>query len=308
MNNTSKRTTSSKTTKIFAGIFLALVTIGLIVYFIFFNNSTTSLADLDLNAYQISRVEFDDEFFVNEPLSGTLIFKNAEGEEVKVNIKDEGVKTNFDSRSVGTKKLQIDILGKQNFETSYIVNYKDVRIDNYGIVNLSIYNPFELDELMVECIDYYDQKCLEVPFSDISWQNLNCQELSNFTETATANYAGVDLSFEYRVGYLGYGNIYDANYSDDEFNYEINFSLTGLGTGSLTIARESDSIINDENEIKNFSLTYEQYELYDAEYLLISAEESTLEFYNYRTHTLTLNQGIFLNSPQLEFTLELYKL
>ena len=115
MSNTSKRTTSSKTTKIFAGIFLALVMIGLIVYFIFFNNSTTSLADLDLNAYQISRVEFDDEFFVNEPLSGTLIFKNAEGEEVKVNIKDEGVKTNFDSRSVGTKKLQIDILGKQNF-------------------------------------------------------------------------------------------------------------------------------------------------------------------------------------------------
>ena len=168
MSNTSKRTTSSKTTKIFAGIFLALVTIGLIVYFIFFNNSTTSLADLDLNAYQISRVEFDDEFFVNEPLSGTLIFKNAEGEEVKVNIKDDGVKPNFDSRSVGTKKLQIDILGKQNFETSYIVNYKDVRIDNYGIVNLSIYNPFELDELVVECIDYYDQKCLEVPFSDIS--------------------------------------------------------------------------------------------------------------------------------------------
>ena len=115
MSNTSKRTTSSKTTKIFAGIFLALVTIGLIVYFIFSNKSTTSLADLDLNAYQISRVEFDDEFFVNEPLSGTLIFKNAEGEEVKVNIKDEGVKTNFDSRSVGTKKLQIDILGKQNF-------------------------------------------------------------------------------------------------------------------------------------------------------------------------------------------------
>lgn len=57
-----------------------------------------------------------------------------------------------------------------------------------------------------------------------------------------------------------------------------------------------------------FSITYEQYDLYNAEYLLVSAEESTLGLYNYKTHTLTLNQGIFLNSPQLEFTLELQKL
>lgn len=143
---------NKKSVKIGALVLLAVVIIGIIVVFVVFNNNTVDLKDLDLNEYHVTSVEMKDDLYVNEPMpSGKLVFKNDEGEEKKVDIKDDGIEiSGFDTSSVGSKTMQISILDKQTIDFNYTINYKDVKVgDNYGVINLSIYNPFELDNIFV---------------------------------------------------------------------------------------------------------------------------------------------------------------
>ncbi len=203
----------------------------------FFKKNYTSIDDVDFNTYKLTEVDMKTTFVVNQPTpeNGTLVFKIVKAMKKNVKLSEAKIE-GYSSSEIGNFEMTIVAVNKQNIEqtlkVNYSVEYKSVAIEhNLTFLNLSVSNgtPFELNKINVECTDYNDKIVKRVKLSDLNWKNLDASEVTENTSLlneATSSYAGVDLSFEYAVGYIGYGNTYFGNFSDVDYSYEVtSFSL-----------------------------------------------------------------------------------
>lgn len=144
----------------------------------------------------------------------------------------------------------------------------------------------------------------------MQWEGLDYNELTDgdFYKEARAEFLGSEISFQYSVGYIGYGNVYSGAIKVEDYAYEIRFSLTESGTGNLIVARKSDSIIDDEVDRFENSIIWTYDEFNDENTLIITDRYRSLGVYEFRTHTLNINSNIFGDNGNLVFDLELYEL
>ena len=238
---------NSKSSKSWVGIILILCIVGVIIYFVVINNQYTSLSDVDLNEFTLTEVQMDKEFYVNapKPESGTLIFKNSENKEKKVKLSEATI-TNFDSSKVGDYTLTVSVSEEQSLNVDYKVIYKDIRIaGEKEIIYISLNNPFEFENMNVECTDYNDKVVKSVFMSDITFDGLDASQVTpqDTTSQAKAVIDNQKFVFDYVVGYIGYGNNYIGSFSDNNYTYNVSkFILNQDGTGELEVLRKNSRL------------------------------------------------------------------
>ena len=302
---------NSKSSKSWIGIILILCIVGVIIYFVVINNQYTSLSDVDLNEFTLTEVQMDKEFYVNapKPESGTLIFKNSENKEKKVKLSEATI-TNFDSSKVGDYTLTVSVSEEQSLNVDYKVVYKDIRIaGEKEIIYISLNNPFEFENMNVECTDYNDKVVKSVFMSDITFDGLDASQVTpqDTTSQAKAVIDNQEFVFDYVVGYIGYGNNYIGSFSDNNYTYNVSkFILNQDGTGELEVLRKNSRLELAEVE-SNQCVIYWDYNDQNQS-LTISYNDLEIGSYDIESHTLRVDAyTIFANNNQLEFELVFFE-
>ena len=302
---------NSKSSKSWVGIILILCIVGVIIYFVVINNQYTSLSDVDLNEFTLTEVQMDKEFYVNapKPESGTLIFKNSENKEKKVKLSEATI-TNFDSSKVGDYTLTVSVSEEQSLNVDYKVIYKDIRIaGEKEIIYISLNNPFEFENMNVECTDYNDKVVKSVFMSDITFYGLDASQVTpqDTTSQAKAVIDNQEFVFDYVVGYIGYGNNYIGSFSDNNYTYNVSkFILNQDGTGELEVLRKNSRLELAEVESKQCVIYWDYNDQNQS--LTISYNDLEIGSYDIESHTLRLDAyTIFANNNQLEFELVFFE-
>lgn len=302
---------NSKSSKSWVGIILILCIVGVIIYFVVINNQYTSLSDVDLNEFTLTEVQMDKEFYVNapKPESGTLIFKNSENKEKKVKLSEATI-TNFDSSKVGDYTLIVSVSEEQSLNVDYKVIYKDIRIaGEKEIIYISLNNPFEFENMNVECTDYNDKVVKSVFMSDITFDGLDASQVTpqDTTSQAKAVIDNQEFVFDYVVGYIGYGNNYIGSFSDNNYTYNVSkFILNQDGTGELEVLRKNSRLELAEVESKQCVIYWDYNDQNQS--LTISYNDLEIGSYDIESHTLRFDAyTIFANNNQLEFELVFFE-
>ena len=302
---------NSKSSKSWVGIILILCIVGVIIYFVVINNQYTSLSDVDLNEFTLTEVQMDKEFYVNapKPESGTLIFKNSENKEKKVKLSEATI-TNFDSSKVGDYTLTVSVSEEQSLNVDYKVIYKDIRIaGEKEIIYISLNNPFEFENMNVECTDYNDKVVKSVFMSDITFDGLDASQVTpqDTTSQAKAVIDNQEFVFDYVVGYIGYGNNYIGSFSDNNYTYNVSkFILNQDGTGELEVLRKNSRLELAEVESKQCVIYWDYNDQNQS--LTISYNDLEIGSYDIESHTLRVDAyTIFANNNQLEFELVFFE-
>ncbi len=302
---------NSKSSKSWVGIILILCIVGVIIYFVVINNQYTSLSDVDLNEFTLTEVQMDKEFYVNapKPESGTLIFKNSENKEKKVKLSEATI-TNFDSSKVGDYTLTVSVSEEQSLNVDYKVIYKDIRIaGEKEIIYISLNNPFEFENMNVECTDYNDKVVKSVFMSDITFDGLDASQVTpqDTTSQAKAVIDNQKFVFDYVVGYIGYGNNYIGSFSDNNYTYNVSkFILNQDGTGELEVLRKNSRLELAEVESKQCVIYWDYNDQNQS--LTISYNDLEIGSYDIESHSLRVDAyTIFANNNQLEFELVFFE-
>ena len=302
-----------KSTAIAAAAFLVIVAVVVAVIFLTKSKNYTALGDIDLQEYRLSEVEFDRAFYLNEPdVSGDLVFRNADGEEVRADLADDEVEVSgFDTSKVGKFSMQVTVKD-QSVSAPYEVTYKDILFEQTSSVCLSMGSAFELEALYAECTDYNDKPVGDLPLSEIfPKEALDLGFVTDTPKTASVEYNGVSYELEYTVGYLGYGNVYfceDAaedggtEYYLDEFILYPDEDSVGedAGYGQMTIVemQYGEPLFED----FDFTWTYD----YVSERITIAFTLTTDECtYDLATRTLRVGANVMYTSRPLSFRLML---
>lgn len=302
-----------KSTAIAAAAFLVIVAVVVAVIFLTKSKNYTALGDIDLQEYRLSEVEFDRAFYLNEPdVSGDLVFRNADGEEVRADLADDEVEVSgFITNRVGKFSMQVTVKD-QSVSAPYEVTYKDILFEQTSSVCLSMGSAFELEALYAECTDYYDKPVGDLPLSEIfPKEELDLGFVTDTPKTASVEYNGVSYELEYTVGYLGYGNVYFCEeaeedggteyYLDELILYPAEDSVgEDAGYGRMTIVemQYGEPLF----EEFDFTWTYD----YVSERITISFTLTTDECtYDLATRTLRVGANVMYSSRPLSFRLEL---
>lgn len=303
-----------KSTAIAAAAFLVIVAVVVAVIFLTKSKNYTALGDIDLQEYRLSEVEFDRAFYLNEPdVSGDLVFRNADGEEVRADLADDEVEVSgFVTNKVGKFSMQVTVKD-QSVSAPYEVTYKDIRFEQTEPVCLSMGSAFELEALYAECTDYYGIAVGYLPLSEIfPKEELDLGFVTDTPKTASVEYNDASYELEYTVGYLGYGNVYfceeaeedgGTEYYLDEFTLYPDEDSVGedAGYGRMTIIVEmqyGEPLFED----FDFTWTYD----YVSERITISFTLTTDECtYDLATRTLRVGANVMYSSRPLSFRLEL---
>lgn len=301
-----------KSTAIAAAAFLVIVAVVVAVIFLTKSKNYTALGDIDLQEYRLSEVEFDRAFYLNEPVSGDLVFRNADGEEVRADLADDEVEVSgFDTSKVGKFSMRVTVKD-QSVSATYEVTYKDILFEQADPICLSMGSAFELETLYATCTDYYDDAVGYLPLSEIfPKEELDLGFVTDTPKTASVEYNGVSYELEYTVGYLGYGNVYfceeaeedgGTEYYLDEFILYPDEDSVGedAGYGQMTIVemQYGEPLF----EEFDFTWTYD----YVSERITISFTLTTDECtYDLATRTLRVGANVMYSSRPLSFRLEL---
>lgn len=245
----------SKKGSIIVDVIVLLITIGLVIYFMISNSGYTKLEDLDLNEYSLSEVKVDDVYLNAPEVSGTMIFKNGDGQEKKVRLSEASI-SGFDSDTIGSFEMTVKV-GSQQQTVAYSVIYKDILIYNVTKVALSVNDPFELDYILVPCTDYNDRAVTNIPLSEIFDVNdFDVDYVTDYEMMASSEYQGKNLTIKYTVGHIGYGNTYagilrendgGTLYELDEFYMISNGQDNGNGELEMYYGTNSGDTFLDEN-------------------------------------------------------------
>ena len=310
MANTKRRATT-----IGAIVMVAIIIVIAAVIF-FMRGGSDGLENIDLSEYVLVEADFgDDEFYVNEPLpEGTLLFRNGDGEEKKARTDEEGVTiAGYDAERVGNGKMTVTVKGEQSLEVPYTVVYKEISCNKSGLC-LSLKDPFELERIFVRCTDYYDRTVARVPLVEIAREgDFDTEFVSDIQKTAYLSYMSEDISVDYTVGYIGYGNYYRGTRaaSDGVDSYVLTeFCLDapeiGEDSGSgYIVFGTSEAGWTDDRYISD--LIWEKDPFDDSLTLSASDEYGTFPMgrYDCATHTLHIDADAFGTLRELRFTLEL---
>ena len=283
-----------------AVIVIALVIIGVMVWYFAFREDTDSLGSVDLDKYTLVAVDADETYYVGEPgPSGTMIFRDDEGNEKKVSLSEAKVE-GFSTEDVGDRTMTVSV-GDQSKKVAYKVIYKEIRYDENRPVIVSVGDPsVELDGILLECTGYNDRVVKYLPLSDFVKASEFETDSVGGTRYMDAEYEGQTFSFSYEVGYIGYGYTYEGKakqsfggYDYDLYSFVMNAdgSYDDEGDGSLIIRyREEDfSDYPDETEV---SFTWEKEYLYDDR-LTITFSDGSMATYYFEEHELVFDADIF---------------
>lgn len=303
----------SKKGSIIVDVIVLLITIGLVIYFMISNSGYTKLEDLDLNEYSLSEVKVDDVYLNAPEVSGTMIFKNGDGQEKKVRLSEASI-SGFDSDTIGSFEMTVKV-GSQQQTVAYSVIYKDILIYNVTKVALSVNDPFELDYILVPCTDYNDRAVTNIPLSEIFDVNdFDVDYVTDYEMMASSEYQGKNLTIKYTVGHIGYGNTYagilrendgGTLYELDEFYMISNGQDNGNGELEMYYGTNSGDTFLDENwAIVGFE--WEVDYLNDNQ-LIITFEDGQRGVYNTTTHTLEIDADLFGTISTLSFELKMLR-
>lgn len=302
---------NSKSSKSWLGIILILCIVGVIIYFVVINNQYSSLSDIDLNEFTLTEVQMDKEFYVNAPMpeSGTLIFKNSENEEKKVRLSEATI-TNFDSSNVGDYTLTVTVNEEQSLNVDYKIIYKDIRISGEKeTIYISLNNPFEFENMNIECTDYNDKVVKNVLMKDLTFDGLDTSQVTSLNTTSQAKTMidNQEFVFDYVVGYIGYGNNYIGSFSDNNYTYNVSkFILNQDGIGEIEVLRKNSRLELAEVESSQCQISW----AYNSQNQSLTISYKGLEIGNYdiESHLLTIDAySIFTNNSQLEFELVFFE-
>ena len=304
--------TSKKGAMIFA-IIIFLATIGLVLYFVLADRGYTKLEDIDLSEYSLTEIEVDDVYLNAPDVSGKMIFKNKDGEEKKARLSEANI-SGFDSDTIGNFEMTVKV-GSQQQTVAYSVIYKDVLIDNVETIALSVNDPFELDYILVPCTDYNDRVVANIPLSEIfEVGDFDVDYVTDYAMMASSDYQGKNLTIDYTVGYIGYGNSYAgvSRVNDGGTLYELaNLYMFANeqynGSGELEIyygTNSGDTFLGADWAIISFD--------WEVDYLNDNKLEITFEggqkgSYDTTTHTLEIDADLFDTSFTLSFELKMLR-
>lgn len=304
--------TSKKGAMIFA-IIIFLATIGLVLYFVLADRGYTKLEDIDLSEYSLTEIEVDDVYLNAPDVSGKMIFKNKDGEEKKARLSEANI-SGFDSDTIGNFEMTVKV-GSQQQTVAYSVIYKDVLIDNVETIALSVNDPFELDYILVPCTDYNDRVVANIPLSEIfEVGDFDVDYVTDYAMMASSDYQGKNLTIDYTVGYIGYGNSYAgvSRVNDGGTLYELaNLYMFANeqynGSGELEIyygTNSGDTFLDADWAIISFD--------WEVDYLNDNKLEITFEggqkgSYDTTAHTLEIDADLFDTSFTLSFELKMLR-
>ena len=304
---------SKKSTKVGAAIFLVIMVAVVVVVCVVTLNKNADLVPLDevdLTEYTLQSVTVDDEFYVNEPNpSGTLIFRNADGDEKKVSLSEVEVK-GFSTKEPGTFTMSVTVGGVTK-TVEYTVDYKEIRYTGPEAIYLSIKNPIELDGIYVTCYDYDNFPAATMPLSQLfKVSDFNVDNLNDVGLYITSDKFGY-INLQYKVGYIGYDNIYEGRDIVEAagYSYELDWFLmveTGYdeGEGSMTVYYGDTHGLGDYIDYVDIDFTWEK-PLGGGDYLILKGEnDNTIGRYHYLEHRLEIGAGVVSHASGLEFIVE----
>lgn len=307
----------SKHKNIAAIVLVFLIIAGIAAYFIVssINESKNyvSLSELG-DDYTFESVDIDDIFIVNEPdPDGALIFRNADGDEKKVHLNDDGVTVSgLSTKEAGTFTMSVTARGVTK-TVEYTVDYKEIRYSGSSVIYLSINDPIELDGIRVDCIDYNDRTVKRIPLRDFfDADDFDVDSVSDAEKyLSSSDYGYIDL--KYKVGYIGYGNTYvgtdtvrDGRYEYELYDFVMDTTNYGdEGDGSLTILYQYAGSLDDLTDFETIDFYWEKDYVNDDMIILKDGQfGDTIGAYYYLEHRLELDANAFDTAGTLEFTLE----
>ncbi len=306
----------SKHKNIAAIMLVFLIIAGIAAYFIVssINESKNyvSLSELG-DDYTFESVDIDDSFIVNEPdPDGALIFRNADGDEKKVHLTDDGVTVSgLSTKEAGKFTMSVTARGVTK-TVEYTVDYKEIRYSGSSVIYLSINDPIELDGIRVDCIDYNDRTVKRIPLRDIfDADDFDVDSVSDVEKYLTSSdYGYIDL--KYKVGYIGYGNTYvgtdtvrDGRYEYELYDFVMDTTGYDEGDGSLTILYQYAGSLDDLTDSETIYFDWEK-DYINEDMIILKDRQfgDTIGAYYYLEHRLELDANAFDTADTLEFTLE----
>ena len=193
-----------------------LVAAAVVVGVIRGKKAYTPVSAIDLQEYKLVDVEYERDFYCNEPEPrAALVFRNEEGKEKRAPLSEAQV-TGLDTHEVGERVMSVSVEGQQ-LEVVYKVVYKDIYFNQSSAICLSLHDAFELKNLYASCTDYADTVVARIPLSEIFSENdVDVSEISETAQTAKTQYEGFSFTLSYTVGYIGYRNLYCSTASVKE--------------------------------------------------------------------------------------------
>ena len=306
----------SKHKNIAAIVLVFLIIAGIAAYFIVssINESKNyvSLSELG-DDYTFESVAIDDSFIVNEPdPDGALIFRNADGDEKKVHLTDDGVTVSgLSTKEAGTFTMSVTARGVTK-TVVYTVDYKEIRYSGSSVIYLSVNDPIELDGIRVDCIDYNDRTVKRMPLSEFfDADAFDVDSVSDAEKYLTSSdYGYIDL--KYKVGYIGYGNTYvgtdtvrDGRYEYELYDFVMDTTGHDEGNGSIIMRYRQTGGLDDLPYSDTIDFYWEKDYVNDDMIILKDGQfEDTIGAYYYLEHRLELDANAFDTAGTLEFTLE----
>lgn len=306
----------SKHKNIAAIVLVFLIIAGIAAYFIVssINESKNyvSLSELG-DDYTFESVDIDDSFIVNEPdPDGALIFRNADGDEKKVHLTDDGVTVSgLSTKEAGKFTMSVTARGVTK-TVEYMVDYKEIRYSGSSVIYLSINDPIELDGIRVDCIDYNDRTVKRIPLREIfDADDFDVDSVSDVEKPLpSSDYGYIDL--KYKVGYIGYGNTYigtdtvrDGRYEYELYDFVMDATGYDEGDGSIIMRYRETGGLDDLPYSDTIDFYWEKDYVNDGMIILKDGQfGDTIGAYYYLEHRLELDANAFDTAGTLEFTLE----
>lgn len=274
----------------------------------------TPVDQIDLNEYSLVGVEFERDYYLNEPNpSGTLVFRNEAGIEKRAQLSEAEV-TGLSTDEVGSFVMTATVQG-QSIRAQYRVIYKDVQFKQEAPLCISIRDAFELDTMYADCIDYEGKVAARVTLREIFSGQLSLGEVTETVQTTQVAYHGKAISLDYSVGYLGYGNLYrgkdsvtdgDKTYTLEKLELflesETRADVSGTeatGHGYLTVV-VNGADLEQSYEQRNFNWSYDE----EADKLYFDLNDGSACEYDLSAHVLRLETDVLFTSKPLQFGLE----
>lgn len=293
-----------------AALLIVAAVITAVVLILRKNN--TPVEQIDLSEYDLVGVEFERDFYLNEPNpSGRLVFRNDAGTEKRAQLSEAEV-TGLSTSEVGSFVMTATVQD-QSVRAQYRVIYKDIRFEQTKPLCVSIQDAFELDCIFADCTDYTGEVAAQIPLSDIFSGQLNVDKVSDTVTTAQVSYHGKSVSLAYSVGYLGYGNIYcgkdsvkdgDKTYVLDDLELILESETDALrtqtmGHGYLNVV-VSGADLKQSYERRTFQWAYDE----ETDKILLALTDGSSCEYDLTSHVLRVGTNVFFTSAVLQFELE----
>ena len=113
----------------------------------------TPVDQIDLNEYSLVGVEFERDYYLNEPNpSGALVFRNEAGTEKRAQLSEAEV-TGLSTDEVGSFVMTATVQG-QSIRAQYRVNYNDLLFELETPQSIGNSHAFRLDSMYGVCMDY----------------------------------------------------------------------------------------------------------------------------------------------------------